>query len=325
MRTSERTPATPDDRKPVDEAFAARPSGFRGFAARRPIAAMLVMLFSIAYPLLIVLALVQHQVIPGRGLVDALPVPVDEVAGLALTVCALLPSALYVTWAAEGRAGLRRLAGRVFRWRFGLGWWVFILTALPVLTLVSGLLLGDTFRPVDPVTFLRSQLWQLLVQVFLVNLWEETAWAGVMQTRLERRHHLFVAAIITAVPFGFVHWPLVLLGDVTPLALAVSLPGFILLGVLMRPLAAMTMRGARNSVFAFALVHSMFNRTNNPGGIVDSLLDGDNLYQVGILVVLVVLNLVVAVIMRGKLSPSYRRQLETLPDRASGEHDEARS
>ena len=30
------------------------------------------------------------------------------------------------------------------------------------------------------------------------------AWAGFLQTRLERRHTLLVAALITAVPFGFI-------------------------------------------------------------------------------------------------------------------------
>ena len=38
------------------------------------------------------------------------------------------------------RDGLRKLCKRITRWRFGLGWWVFILTASPVLTTASGLL-----------------------------------------------------------------------------------------------------------------------------------------------------------------------------------------
>ena len=210
---------------------ASRSSGFRGFAARRPIAALLIMAFSIAYPVMIIVALVVHGVIPGRALLDRLPIPPDEVAGLMLTVLALLPSAIYVTWAADGREGVRNLLRRVTRWRFGLGWWLFILTAMPLLTVVVGLLLGDSFVRVNPVQFLLDQVWLLLINLLLVNLWEETAWAGVVQTRLERRHNVFVAALITAVPFGFVHLPLAFLTEVTIASVAISLAVYIGLGV----------------------------------------------------------------------------------------------
>ena len=68
-----------------------------------------------------------HQVIPGYRLIDRLPIPPDELSGLLLTWFALLPAALYVTWAADGRDGLRQLLRRVTRWRFGAGWWLFVL------------------------------------------------------------------------------------------------------------------------------------------------------------------------------------------------------
>jgi uncharacterized protein len=289
-----------------------RSSGFRGFAARHPISALLIMVFSIAYPVMFTVALAVHGVIPGKRLLDRLPIPPDEVAGLLLTMLALLPAAIYVTWAADGKEGLATLLRRVTRWRFGIGWWLFILIAMPSLTMVGGLLLGDSYRPVDPMAFLWSQLWQLVIQLVLVNLWEETAWAGVVQTRLERRHNVFIAALITAVPFGFVHLPLGFMGDFTITSVAISLIGPVLLGVLLRPMAALTMRGARDSVLAFALVHSMFNRSNNDNGIVATLLDGDA-YKVGILAVLVVLTIPLALMMRRRLGPSYRRRLEADP------------
>jgi len=53
-------------------------SGFRGFAARRPIAALLIMVFSIGYPLMAVVALAVHRVIPGYRLIDRLPIPPDR-------------------------------------------------------------------------------------------------------------------------------------------------------------------------------------------------------------------------------------------------------
>lgn len=291
-------------------------SGFRGFAARRPIVALLIMVFSIGYPLMALVVLAVHQVIPGDQLIDRLPIPPDELSGLLLTVGALLPSALYVTWAADGRDGLRQLRRRVTRWRFGVGWWLFVLTALPVFTVGVGLLLGDTPHPVNPVSFLLGQLPLLLINLLLVNLWEEAAWAGVMQTRLERRHNLFVAAFLTAIPFGFAHWPLVFLGDVTVASAVIALVGYVVLGALVRPLAALSMRGARDSVLAFALLHSIFNRSNNSNGIAATLLDGDA-YQVGIVIVLPVLTIAASLVLRHKLGPAYRRQLDRMATQQS--------
>ena len=47
------------------------------------------------------------------GLIDRLPIAPDELAGLLLTVGALTPATVYVTWAVDGRAGLRRLGSRL--------------------------------------------------------------------------------------------------------------------------------------------------------------------------------------------------------------------
>jgi uncharacterized protein len=85
------------------------------------------------------------------------------------------------------------------------------LAGLPVLTVVFTLILGGSLESIEPNLLFWDQLRLLLINFILVNLWEETAWAGVMQTRLERRHNIFVAAALTALPFGFIHLPLAFL------------------------------------------------------------------------------------------------------------------
>lgn len=301
------------------------PSRLSLFAARRPITAFLILVFSISYPLMAAVALAVHRVIPGRALIDQLPISAEELAGLLLTLFALLPAAVYVTWASDGPTGVRLLLRRVTRWRFGWGWWLFLLTALPITAVAAGLLLGDSFQPPAIRVLFLDQLRLLVINFILINLWEETAWAGVLQTRLERRHNLFTAAFITAVPFGFAHWPLVLLLDSMTLAsAAVSLAAYILLGVLVRPLAALVMRGARDSVLAFALLHSIFNRSNNPDGVAASVLSGQA-YQIGILAALVVLTITVGLILRRRLGSSYRHHLEndSAPPQAENRTEEA--
>ena len=93
------------------------PAGIRAIVGRRPVAAFLIMAFAIAYPVMALPALAVHRVIPGGQLLDRLPFPPDEIAGLTLTMFALLPSALFVTWAADGRQGIVSLFKRITRWR----------------------------------------------------------------------------------------------------------------------------------------------------------------------------------------------------------------
>jgi hypothetical protein len=77
-------------------------------------------------------------------------------------------------------------------------------------------------------------------------------------------------------------------------------------------MAGLIMRGAGDSVLAFALLHSVFNRSFNPNGIGATLLVGGG-YQLGILIVLVLLTISVALHQRHKLGPSYRHHLDSEP------------
>jgi membrane protease YdiL (CAAX protease family) len=293
-------------------------AGIRAFVARRPVTAFLILAFAIAYPVMALVALAVHRVIPGGSLLDQLPVPPDEIAGLTLTMLALLPSALLVTWAANGRPGLITLFKRIVRWRFGIGWWLAILAGLPVLTVIFTLILGGSLESTDPVGLFWDQLRLLLINFILVNLWEETAWAGVVQTRLERRYNIFVAAALTAVPFGFIHLPLAFLSEITIASILISLAAYILLGLFLRPLVGVVLRGSRDSLLAAGLIHSVFNRTNNDNGIAAALLNGE-LYRVGILIAVVVLIAALALMAgRRRLSKAYRLELDGQPTALAG-------
>jgi membrane protease YdiL (CAAX protease family) len=293
------------------------PAGIRAFVGRRPVTAFLIMAFAIAYPAMSLPALAVHRVIPGGLLVDRLPFPPDEIAGLMLTMFALFPSALFVTWAADGRPGVVSLFKRIVRWRFGIVWWLAVLAGLPVLTVVFTLILGGSLESIDPSKLFWDQLRLLLINFILVNLWEETAWAGVMQTRLERRHNIFVAAVLTAVPFGLIHLPLAFLSEITIASVLISLVAYILLGLFLRLLVGVVLRGSRDSLVAAGLMHSVFNRTNNENGIAAALLNGE-LYRLGILIAVVVLIAALAVVAgRRQLSRAYRVELDAKPGGAA--------
>ena len=90
-----------------------------------------------------------------------------------------------------------------------------------------------------------------MLAVVVINLWEETVWAGFFQTRLEARFNFVVAAVLTALPFAGVHVPLLLLDDhVSPLSVLMGIAGLLILGIVVRLLMGVMLRAALDSVLA---------------------------------------------------------------------------
>jgi membrane protease YdiL (CAAX protease family) len=243
-------------------------TGLRGWIARRPLTGFLVIVLGLSWLLFSVPVLAFHGVIPGANL------PV-EVFALASTLLILLPMALWVTSITDGRPGLRALFARVFRWRFGVGWWLVVLFGLPVIALALGLIFGGSLHTADLGLVLIKQLGSIVLAVVVINLWEETVWAGFFQTRLEARFNFVVAAVLTTLPFAGVHVPLLFLDDhVSAVSTLKGIAGLLILGVVVRLLMGVMMRAALDSVLAVGVLHQIFDASNNDGGLVDSLLDG---------------------------------------------------
>jgi uncharacterized protein len=162
----------------------------------------------------------------------------------------------------------------VFRWRFGIGWWLVVLFGLPVLALLLGLIFGGSLHTADLGPVLIKQLGSILA-VVVINLWEETVWAGFFQTRLEARFNFILAAVLTALPFAGVHMPPLLLGDhMSVLLILKGVAGLLILGVVVRLLMGVMTRAALDSVLAVGVLHQIFDASNNNGALVDSVLDG---------------------------------------------------
>jgi membrane protease YdiL (CAAX protease family) len=284
--------------------------GLRAWSSRHPVTTFLVLAFAIAYPAMSVPILADHGVIPGGWMPNLRGLDTERIASVLLVFVALLPAALWTTWAADGQTGVRALVSRMFRWQFGARWWILVLAGLPTLTVGLALLLGDTFEPVDVAPFVLTQLMGLLVNLLLINMWEETAWSGVVQTRLERRHGLVAAALLTAVPFALVHMPLHFIGDFSIGSLTTALVTLLIVCAFVRLMIGVFLRGARDSILAVALVHTLFNRSNNEEGVVAGLLEGDGRKLAGLLAVLL-LTALVATVSRRRLSRSYRLGLDS--------------
>ncbi len=266
--------------------------GWRGWVARRPVTAFLLVALPLGWAVLGVPALAYHGLLPGGQL------PVEFFA-LALTVLVMLPATVWVVSVAEGRDGVRRLFARTFRWRFGPGWWAAVLLAVPVGTVVLGLLSGRGLQTSDLPSVLLSGTLAALLPLFLVNLWEETVWAGFVQVHLERRHGLVAAAALTGVAFAAIHVPMSFAKEFTASSVLLELGIVLAIALPFRLLAGIVLRGTAGSVLAVAVLHAVWNASNSEGSVVDDLLSGGQPVLFAVLA-LVLLTAVTAPLVRGR-------------------------
>jgi membrane protease YdiL (CAAX protease family) len=222
----------------------ATPNGsVRTLVARHPVPSMIVAMLVVAF------ALLTPPTLAGWA---------PEPFLLATVVFAQLVPALLVTAAADGRAGVRDLVRRIFRWRVHPGWYAVAFLALPAAVALVAVAFGA--EPGGPL--LVAYLAQLAV-LPLVNLWEETAVMGVVQARLTASRGPVVAAVVTGLVFGLYHLPLQLgqpIGDV-----AVSMAVILVLAVLLRFVAGWLYAGTGGSILLVAGLHATFNAVNGSG------------------------------------------------------------
>lgn len=184
--------------------------------------------------------------------------------------------------------------------------------------MVIAVLLGDS-AVLPSGNVLWREILGIAIAFLLINLWEEAAWAGFLQTRLERRHNFFLAALLTGIPFAAIHMPLqVITGQVrSAVDFAVGFALLMVLVLIVRSFYGMVLRGAANSLLLVGLSHTMFNRSNNTDGIAADILRGGDSRQVAALLATVVLVVVLGLVLRSKLSQSYRRELDAAEERTA--------
>jgi uncharacterized protein len=290
-------------------------SWLRMQATRHPIRLFLALAFGFAYPLMFLVILAQRGVIPGGALPAMVGLDMERTASLLLTLLGLLPAAVLVTALEGGWPAVQALFSRSFRWRIGLVWWLVVVAALPAMSIALAVLLGDTLR-MPSAGVLAWEMVEIAVAFLLINLWEETAWTGFLQTRLERRHRFFVAAALTVVPFAAIHMPLQLInGNADPAGLAQAFVLYLILGIIVRPLFGIVLRGSGDSVMAAALMHTFFNRSNNIDGIVADLLAGPN-RSLAALIATLLLTIVLGIAIRHRLTRAHRQELDELTSAA---------
>ena len=216
------------------------------FFQDRPIAAFLVLALGIGLSALAVPAIAGLRFAPFL---------------LAMVFLALLAPALIVSRLADGPGAVRRLLSRALIWRFGLLRWCVIVLGVPVLTLAVAAVTGTLETPADGWTAMITTYMfdTFIIGVLVLNLWEETAWAGFAQTRLTARHGLLIGALLTALPFAVIHIPLSFEGDWTWSQAGVGLASLFLLVPFYRYLLGMHLLDTGGSILATAVQHASWN------------------------------------------------------------------
>ncbi len=195
--------------------------------------------------------------------VSSVDVPVEAFL-IAATLFGLLLPTLVITWVVDGRAGIVALRRRVVLVRASLAWYLLAVIAVPVCAFaLATIVYGPPQR--TPMELLSALLNGLIVQsaigLVTINLWEETAWMGFVQARLQARHGIWVGVILTAGLFTLQHVPLFL--DNGP-AVFIILPIFFLVAIPFRALTAW-MYNRTGSLFLVGLLHAVSDGTGSGG------------------------------------------------------------
>ncbi|WP_256840820.1 CPBP family intramembrane glutamic endopeptidase [Ornithinimicrobium cryptoxanthini] len=232
----------------------------------------------------------------------------SEAFVVAATLVGLLLPAVLITWVTEGPEGLSALRRRSLNLAVPARWYALALVGIPLLTVVGtvGFLgMPESTTASELVSFLLSGLGlQLLIVFVTVNWWEEVAWMGFLQKRLQDRRGAMGAAALTGVAFALGHVSLAVGGSWSETATLLGL--LLAVGIPFRALAGWICNRT-DSIALVGLVHAAANATavgslagmgflprlypgGEPGGLVFPLL--------------ALLGVVVIVMTRGRLGRS---------------------
>lgn len=180
-----------------------RENGIKAFIRRHPVLSMYVLMFGLAWSVLVPLALQSQGILAGP-----IPAELEFLAGWAPLLAAVTVSAVLA-----GGQGVRKLLGRYLIWRVGFRYY------LAALFLMAGIILGGIAlnvllggeSPVIPAagapagTIAFAFILLILAGVALNT--EEAAWRGFALVRLQSRYKALTAAILLAIPEMLLHLP----------------------------------------------------------------------------------------------------------------------
>jgi membrane protease YdiL (CAAX protease family) len=183
--------------------------GVSAFIKRNPLISMYVIMFSLAWSVMI------PQSLYSQGVLSE---PIPELFEI-LTGWSPIIASIVVTAVVGERVGVRELLQRFLIWRVGFRWY-FVGVFLLAFIILGGIGLHVAFGGAMPVIPAADEpLWQTVLLFLLFVLvgslfnTEEVAWRGFALPRLQDRYGALAAALLITIPEVIIHLPLFWIKD----------------------------------------------------------------------------------------------------------------
>jgi len=184
-------------------------------------------------------------------------------------------SAIIMTGAIEGKAGIEVLISRLFLWRVNIKWYLIAMLApilLEILAILTHNLFGKSsisFQFKDWIQTLPTQLpWLLIILIFLVltSSGEELGWRGYAMPRLQSRYGQVWASLILGLLWAFWHLPNFWISGTPQYGL--SMPGYVLATIGFTIIYTCIYNGTNGSVLLASLYHGASNLILTYGNVI---------------------------------------------------------
>lgn len=121
-----------------------------------------------------------------------------------------IASALLITAVADGRAGLRRWVGRMWRWRVRWHWYAITLLGVPAAMLATGYAFSGGQVSAPSLMVVAAYIPGLVLQMVTTGLAEEPGWRDFALPRLQRRFGPLAGSMMLGPLWALWHLPLFL-------------------------------------------------------------------------------------------------------------------
>lgn len=121
-----------------------------------------------------------------------------------------ITSALLITALVDGRPGLRRWAGRLWRWRVNWRWYALALIGVPVALVAGSFVFSGGVVQAPSIAALAFLLPGLVLQMITTGLAEEPGWRDFALPRLQSRFSPLASSFILGPLWALWHFPLFL-------------------------------------------------------------------------------------------------------------------
>ncbi len=279
--------------------------GFVLFVRRHPLGAFLAWFFTVG------------QAVAFIPVLADTPLP-QHVYIVASTLIGLLLPTFVITRIVDGPTGVRALWQRAAHVRVPAAWYALALLGIPLLAVAIAAACLGTPAGLSPSTLAvavaADLLLPLVVTFTLTNWWEEVAWTGFVQARLQHRRGPLKAALLTAPLFALQHVSLAAGGS-----LAVTVLIMLLFTALSIPFRLVNgwAYNRTGSLFLVGLMHAAGNAAATGSGFQDGFLahayPGSGLALTAHHLAFAALGLLVAVATRGRLGGGPARSGQARP------------